>query len=73
MDETIFDDYPDLERIKKFENYYLDLSGTGIFRYGLIFHGVREVGSERFLFGTNYPISNTRMYVQAVFQEPISE
>ncbi len=56
-----------LERINKFENYYLDLSGTGIFRYGLISHGVREVGSERFLFGTDYPICNPRMYVQAVF------
>lgn len=62
-----------LERIKKHENYYLDLSGTGIFRYGLIAHGVKEVGSERLIFGTDYPICNPRMYVQAVYQEPIRE
>ena len=62
-----------LERIKKHENYYLDLSGTGIFRYGLIAHGVKEVGSERLIFGTDYPICNPRMYVQAVYQEPISD
>lgn len=62
-----------LERIKKHENFYLDLSGTGIFRYGLIAHGVKEVGSERLIFGTDYPICNPRMYVQAVYQEPISE
>lgn len=62
-----------LERIKKHENYYLDLSGTGIFRYGLIAHGVREVGSERLIFGTDYPICNPGMYVQAVLCEPISE
>lgn len=62
-----------LERIKKHENYWLDLSGTGIFRYGLIAHGVKEVGSERLIFGTDYPICNPRMYVQAVYQEPISE
>lgn len=62
-----------LERIKKNDNYYLDLSGTGIFRYGLIAHGVKEVGSERLIFGTDYPICNPRMYVQAVYQEPITE
>lgn len=62
-----------LERIKKYDNYYLDLSGTGIFRYGLIAHGVKEVGSERLLFGTDYPICNPRMYIQAAYQEPISE
>ncbi len=62
-----------LERIKKHDNYYLDLSGTGIFRYGLIAYGVKEAGSERLIFGTDYPICNPRMYVQALFQEPISE
>lgn len=62
-----------LERIKKHDNYYLDLSGTGIFRYGLIAYGVDKVGSERLIFGTDYPICNPRMYVQAVYQEPIGE
>ena len=62
-----------LERIRKYDNFYLDLSGTGIFRYGLIAHGVKAVGSERLIFGTDYPICNPRMYVQAVYQEPISE
>lgn len=62
-----------LERIKKYQNLYLDLSGTGIFRYGLIAHGVKAVGSQRLIFGTDYPICNPRMYVQAVYQEPISE
>lgn len=62
-----------MKRIKKNDNYYLDLSGTGIFRYGLIAYGVKEVGSERLLFGTDYPICNPRMYVQAVYQEPIGE
>ena len=62
-----------LERMKQFDNLYLDLSGTGIFRYGLVAYGVSRVGSERFLFGTDYPICNPRMYVQAIYQEPISE
>lgn len=62
-----------LERMEQFDNLYLDLSGTGIFRYGLVAYGVSRVGSERFLFGTDYPICNPRMYVQAIYQEPIAE
>lgn len=62
-----------LERMERYGNLYLDLSGTGIFRYGLVAYGVRRVGSGRFLFGTDYPICNPRMYVQAIYQEPISD
>ncbi|MBR5088983.1 MAG: amidohydrolase family protein, partial [Ruminiclostridium sp.] len=62
-----------LERLKKYDNFYLDLSGTGIFRYGLIAYGVNKVGSEKFIFGTDYPICNPGMYVQAVLNEPISD
>lgn len=62
-----------LERMERCDNLYLDLSGTGIFRYGSIAYGVGRVGSERLVFGTDYPICNPRMYVQAVLQEPISQ
>ncbi len=62
-----------LERLRKFDNFYLDLSGTGIFRYGLIAYGVNRAGSEKFIFGTDYPICNPRMYCQAVLQEPITD
>ncbi len=59
--------------MKKHENLYLDLSGTGLFRFGLLKHLIREVGADRILFGTDYPICNPRMYVQAVYGEDISE
>lgn len=62
-----------LERMRKYENYYLDLSGTGIFRYGLISHGVNKAGSDRFLFGTDYPICNPGMYVHAVLFEKLRD
>lgn len=61
-----------LERMEKYPNYYLDLSGTGIFRYGLIKYGVSRVGSERFLFGSDFPICNAGMYITAVKNEEIS-
>lgn len=54
-------------------NVHLDLSGTGIFRYGVIRHLINEVGAERLLFGTDYPICNLPMYVNAVLGEPLSD
>lgn len=54
------------------ENLCLDLSGTGLFRFGLLRHLIAELGSDRILFGTDYPICNPRMYVQAVLGEDIS-
>lgn len=62
-----------LERLKKYDNLYLDVSGTGLFRYGMLYKGVNEVGSERFIFGTDYPISNPGMYVQALLYEKITD
>jgi len=62
-----------LEILKKYDNAYLDLSGTGIFRYGMLREGIRQVGDEKFLFGTDYPIINPGMYVQAVCFEHISD
>ena len=62
-----------LERLKKYENAYLDLSGTGLFRYGMLRHGIETVGASKFLFGTDYPITNPGMYVEAVRFEHISE
>ena len=68
------DKYPlHLERLKKYNNAYLDLSGTGLFRYGMLKHGVDTVGAEKFLFGTDYPITNPLMYVKAVEFEDITE
>ena len=62
-----------IERLKRFPNLSLDLSGTGLFRYGMLAYGVKQVGAERFLFGTDYPICNPGMYVQAVMQEHITD
>lgn len=68
------DKYPlHLERLKKYPNAYLDISGTGLFRYGMLKHGVDKVGAEKILFGTDYPITNPYMYVKAVEFEHISD
>lgn len=62
-----------LERMKKYDNAYLDISGTGLFRYGMLREGVRQAGAEKILFATDYPITNPWMYVEAVCFEHISD
>lgn len=62
-----------IERMRKYDNVYLDLSGTGIFRFGCIRYLVDQVGADRILFGTDYPICNPEMYVHAVLGEHLSE
>ena len=62
-----------IEVMKRHENVYLDLSGTGLFRYGVLKHLVSQVGAERIIFGTDYPICNPGMYVNAVLFEKISD
>ncbi len=59
--------------MKKCENVYLDLSGTGLFRYGLLRHLSKEGLIERVLFGTDYPICNPVMYVNGVLGERIPD
>ena len=55
-----------IERMRKYENTYLDISGTGILRLGLLEHLVNSVGADRILFGTDYPISNHDLYIHCV-------
>lgn len=62
-----------LERLVKYGNAFLDLSGTGLFRYGMLQAGVQKAGADKIIFGTDYPICNPRMYVQAVLGEHLSE
>ena len=55
-----------IARAKMSENYYLDLSGTGLFRYGMLNHAVKEMGADHVLFGTDYPTCTPGMYVGGV-------
>lgn len=59
-----------LDRMKMSENYHLDISGTGVFRYGMLKHGVDDFGAERFLYGSDYPTCNPPMFIHAVTDDP---
>ena len=55
-----------MERMKMSKNYYLDLSGTGLFRLGMLRHAIDLFGAERFLYGSDFPTCNPAMYVGGV-------
>jgi predicted TIM-barrel fold metal-dependent hydrolase len=60
-----------MERMKMSKNYYLDLSGYGIFRHGMLRHAIDEFGPERFLFGSDYPTCNPAMYIGGVLLDDL--
>lgn len=62
-----------IDIMKRHENVYLDLSGTGLFRYGMLKRLVCEVGAERIIFGSDYPVCNPGMYVGGVMLEKITD
>ena len=53
------------------ENYYLDLSGHGMFRHGMLRYGIDKFGAERFIFGSDYPTCNPGMYIGGVLLDPL--
>ncbi len=55
------------------KNVSLDISGTGILRYGMLTHVARTVGAERILFGTDYPIGHPKTYVASVLAEKLTD
>ena len=62
-----------ISAMKQHKNIYLDLSGTGLFRYGMLKHLVDEVGADRILFGTDHPVCNPAMYVAGVMLEKLTD
>ncbi len=53
-------------RLEASQNYYVDLSGGGLFRHGLLRHLIDDFGKERILFGSDYPTCNPAMFVGGV-------
>lgn len=68
-------EYPDfirhIERMKKFENYYLDISGLGPHRYGMLRRAIDEVGEDRILFGSDFPTCSPATFIGSVLLDPL--
>lgn len=62
-----------IEMVAKHPNLFLDISGGGIQRWGLMRHAIDIAGKEKFLFGTDFPIGNPAVFVQGVLFENLSD
>lgn len=62
-----------LKRLKRHPNYYIDLSGSGMFRHGMVKRVIDEVGADRILYGSDFPTCNPSMFLGGIlFDELIS-
>jgi predicted TIM-barrel fold metal-dependent hydrolase len=57
----------------RYPNCYLDLSGIGITRWGMVRYCCDTAGAEKFLFGTDYPVSTPESFTVCVLSEPLSD
>ena len=68
-------EYPDfmrhIERMKRFENYYLDISGLGPHRYGMLRRAIDEVGIDRILYGSDFPTCSPATFIGSVLLDPL--
>jgi predicted TIM-barrel fold metal-dependent hydrolase len=58
---------------KKHSNLHFDVSGTGLFRWGLLRHLADELGAERVLFGSDFPVCSPGMNLHGVLSEHLTE
>ena len=61
------------ELAQKYPNIFFDLSGHGLSRWGMLRKGIDLLGPERFLFGTDFPVVSSGMYVAGVLFEHLTE
>ena len=61
------------EMMRRFPKLHWDLSGTGLFRWGMLKYLVDRCGAEKILFGTDFPICNIAMQIYGVLAEHISD
>jgi len=61
-----------LELVSRYPNLHLDISGSGIDRFGVLRTAVDVAGAEKLLFGTDFPINNPAVYVYGALLEPLT-
>ena len=62
-----------MEFIAKHDNLYMDISGTGLFRWNFLRHFVDICGAEKITFGSDMPTCNVGMNVYGTLFEHLTE
>ncbi len=61
-----------IDLVAALPNLHLDISGTGIDRFGILRYAIDTAGPSKLLFGTDYPINNAAVYVGGASFEPLT-
>jgi predicted TIM-barrel fold metal-dependent hydrolase len=61
------------EYIAAHDNVYIDISGTGLFRWNMLRYAIDVCGSEKILFGSDFPICNSAMMLHGVLAEHLTD
>ncbi len=61
-----------LDKVARYPNLHLDISGSGIDRLGILRHAMDIAGKDKLLFGTDYPVNNPAVYVQGALYERLT-
>ncbi len=67
----LFDSVIDL--MKKYPNMYTDISAYGATREGMLTDAVSKIGSDRILFGTDFPGYQIQPFIDAVLKSGLSD
>ena len=62
-----------IDLVSRYKNAYLDISGTGLFRWGMLRYAVDHCGSEKILFGSDFPICSPGMNIGGVLAEHMTD
>ncbi len=62
-----------IEMMQKYSNLYFDISAHGASRRGMLADAVRRVGSERILYGSDYPGYSPKPFLDSILQADITD
>lgn len=55
-----------IKRLESSENYYVDISASGLSEYGRLRYLMDRFGKERFIYGSDFPTCNENMFVASI-------
>ena len=58
--------------IAQHSNMYLDISGTGLFRYGMLKNAIEKIGANRIIFGSDFSVCSVGMNIAGVLAEDLT-
>lgn len=59
--------------VKQYPNAYIDISGTGLFRWNMLRYAINQCGSEKILFGSDFPVCSAAMNLGGVMGEHLTD